>query len=222
MNNTPPELGPRMWSLDFTPNVNGDVDLPGLATDWQTAVKPYPNGRWDPSLLAITPTLEFIGEMYEMTPGQPDGPTSKPRSTRRRSPATRPGRAQPGARSSSIGASAPSPAMTFIQNELNYLLQLREDERDRYLPELAGQADGAPGCFMSFLGIEQSERPYTTALIALRRSVRGKRSPCTSRSNTSGFGPRCWRPACWFRSALPAHAAFRAGMRRSACWSHWR
>jgi hypothetical protein len=99
---------------------------------------------------------------------------------------------------------------TFIKNELDYLLQLREDERDRYMPEISGQADGAPGYFMSFLGIEQGERPFTTALIAVALRA-GEAVAMSFKLKYKRIRPSMLAPGLLVPFGPPAHASFPSG-----------
>ncbi|MBZ4341607.1 hypothetical protein LAM87_25335, partial [Mycobacterium tuberculosis] len=49
----------------------------------------------------------------------------------------------------------------FIVNEINELLDLMEDDRDRYMAEINAQADGLAAYFISFIDIDGERRPWT-------------------------------------------------------------
>lgn len=53
----------------------------------------------------------------------------------------------------------------FIVNEINELLDLMEDDRDRYMAEINAQADGLAAYFISFIDIDGERRPWTIELI---------------------------------------------------------
>jgi membrane-associated phospholipid phosphatase len=52
-----------------------------------------------------------------------------------------------------------------IKKEIDHLFDLMEDDRDRYLAEIMGQADGLPAYLVQFLGIDSDRRPRTIELI---------------------------------------------------------
>ena len=53
----------------------------------------------------------------------------------------------------------------FITQELDYLLALMADDRDRYMPEILAQADNAPIYWLQLLNLGGGEKPATNALI---------------------------------------------------------
>jgi hypothetical protein len=53
----------------------------------------------------------------------------------------------------------------FIKSEIHELIDLMEDDRDRYLAEINAQADGLAAYFISFLDIDSERRPWTIELI---------------------------------------------------------
>ena len=53
----------------------------------------------------------------------------------------------------------------FITSEIHELIDLMEDDRDRYLAEINAQADGLAAYFISFLDIDSERRPWTIELI---------------------------------------------------------
>jgi hypothetical protein len=55
--------------------------------------------------------------------------------------------------------------MTEIQKEIEELFQMMEDDRDRYLSEIAVQADGLAAYIISFLDLDHERRPNTVELI---------------------------------------------------------
>jgi hypothetical protein len=68
---------------------------------------------------------------------------------------------QPGAG----GAAAAAAADGKIKAEIARLKALMEDDRDRYLAEIVAQQDGAAFYWLALLGIGESRKPWTTALI---------------------------------------------------------
>jgi len=56
-------------------------------------------------------------------------------------------------------------AWKFINSELDELVDLMEDDRGRYLAEVAEQADGIPGYFMHLLAMDSASKPHTQQLM---------------------------------------------------------
>jgi hypothetical protein len=98
----------------------------------------------------------------------------------------------------------------FIAAELAYLFELMEDQRDRYLPELAGQADGAPGYWITLLGIQQIERPVTVALMATVLRI-GEAIAMHFKRKYKRTRPSTLAPGLLVPFGPPSHASFPSG-----------
>jgi membrane-associated phospholipid phosphatase len=137
LKNMPAELGPKPWTLDYTPNLLGTPDLPqkqipgvGLS---------YPSGLWDPALIAGIAATEFAAASSVWQP------------------------------LNSVLTSAEldwQTSQAFITQEIEYLLALMADDRDRYMPEILAQAEGAPLFWLQLLNLGGGEKPATNALIS--------------------------------------------------------
>jgi hypothetical protein len=206
MNNTPPELGPHVWSLDYTPDASGHPDLPELSPNWPKSIGDYPLKRWDPSLLGIEPTIQFIQNadpannntwvLLENAITNAAMPVS--------------GYPNPGQKILTWSTGTAQERRDFIAAELGYLLELMEDQRDRYLPELAGQADGAPGYWLTLLGIEQGERPNTVILMATALRI-GEMIAMHFKRKYQRVRPSTLAPGLLVPFGPPAHASFPSG-----------
>jgi hypothetical protein len=53
----------------------------------------------------------------------------------------------------------------FIRTEIEELIDLMEDDRDRYLGEINAQADGLAAYYIAFLNIDGERKPWTIELI---------------------------------------------------------
>ena len=58
-----------------------------------------------------------------------------------------------------------TPPAQVIEAEIAQLFDMMEDDRDRYLSEIDGQADGLAAYIVSFLGIDGERKPHTIELI---------------------------------------------------------
>ena len=56
-------------------------------------------------------------------------------------------------------------AWTFINGELDQLVDLMEDDRERYMAEAFEQADGIPRYFMQLMALDYGRKPWTMELI---------------------------------------------------------
>ncbi len=136
LKNMPAELAPKPWTLDYTPNLNGVPDLP--QGQLPGVVPRYPDKLWDPALVAGLAATEFAGKIADWGPSDAVlGVTELDWQT----------------------------TQSFITQELNYLLALMADDRDRYMPEILAQAENAPVYWMQLLNLGGSEKPATNALI---------------------------------------------------------
>jgi len=156
MNNTPPELGPRPWVLDYTPDALGGVDLPPLPAPNARWLLPYTDSEWDPALHAVRASMQFAQEFA----------TWDPLLIAAINAATMPSGAPVlGWQVATAGSAAA--AQAFIKAELEYLQQLMHDDRDRYMPELLGQADGAPLSWIGVMRLDRGQAPWTLALMSI-------------------------------------------------------
>jgi len=144
MANTPAELGPKPWTLDYTPNADMPIGtLPGKD-------RVYPDKAWDAALVGIRAAFEYAKNI--------DWDAMKAALDAAPLPADSPGAPAPFV----VGWQNDEP---FIQRELNYLLGLMQDDRDRYMGEILAQADGAPFYWFGLLDIQKGQKPKTVALI---------------------------------------------------------
>jgi hypothetical protein len=134
---TPPELGYRQLTLQFP---LGPMALPGFPQE----ILPPQNWTWDPrnwdADLYATLTVMEIGKGWQAIAFPPallqwQNPTTS------------------------------AAALTFVTGEIKYLQDLMRQDRERYLPEILAQHDGAPLYWISLMGLTRETKPNTLQLI---------------------------------------------------------
>ena len=176
---TPIDLGFKNWALDFAPD---GIGLP-FPTEFRT--NPITNGLewrtddWDPGLrfwnLPFDPQLtewlqdldmaspsvmaarEFASQhpLWQLNDAQlvANGWLKEPDLGWK--PGWKPGGTSPTA----------AQAWTFISGELDQLVDLMEDDRERYMAEAFEQADGIPRYFTQLMALDHGRKPWTMELI---------------------------------------------------------
>jgi hypothetical protein len=184
---TPLELGYKTWTLDFSP-ISGGVAFPTHArlNPYANLAKPltWQTEDWDPALRFWT--LAFDSQLVEW---MQDLDISAPSILAAREFAREHGQWQMdvGVVNDSVlpdsgllgagwllpdhlkwrigGANTAASAWTFINGELEELIDLMEDDRGRYLAESAEQADAIPAFFVHLLAMDSVSKPHTMQLI---------------------------------------------------------
>ena len=144
----PAGLGYRPWALDFTPSQNGLPDFPAETsiTLGDLTKYRYREDQWDPPLRAVSAAAEFCNkreDWYKIDKVSPHA----------------------GGDSVADLANKWRTNQNSVVGEINALKQLMADDRARYMPEILAQINGAPGYFVSLLGLNSSRQPWTSALI---------------------------------------------------------
>ena len=183
---TPASLSFRAWSLDITPDDNGTSPFPyndivppyDSATfdyhwrteDWDPALRiwtlPYTTAlaQWartvDMSLPSILAALEF-GTQPTLWQNRATTVTGVEGWLEDDDLAWSP---------DSLAGRAVVPTFTeannVVKQEIVELQMLMQDDRDRYVAEIDGQADGLAGYMMSFIGLDTRRCPWTAELIS--------------------------------------------------------
>jgi hypothetical protein len=189
----PAELGPKPWTLDYTPNLNGDPDLPlyklpGL--DSSDNNLEYPESLWDPALLAGLAATEFAGQFnkWKNVDNQLTGELDWYR----------------------VPGTAVGNQLNFISGELDYLLALMADDRDRYMPEILAQADNAPVYWLQLLNLGGGDKPHTNALINFAQRA-GEIAALYFKSKYKRVRPSALCPGLLLPFGPPRHPAFPSG-----------
>jgi hypothetical protein len=98
----------------------------------------------------------------------------------------------------------------FITQELDRLMALMADDRDRYMPEIIAQADNAPIYWMELLNLGSGERPATNALINFAQRA-GEISALYFKKKYSRVRPSTLFPGLLLPFGPPRHPAFPSG-----------
>ena len=170
---TPADLGFKNWALDFAPDGIGlpfptEFRADSVKLLWQT-------DDWDPGLRYWT--LDFDPQLTEWLQ---DLDMASPSVMAAREFAAQSSKWQlsdaqllaaswlkPGdlAWRSDGTAAGDAAAQVVINGELDELVVLMEDDRERYMFEALEQADGIPRYFMQLMGIDQTRKPWTMELV---------------------------------------------------------
>jgi len=187
----PAELGPKVWTLDYTPDLSGKPDLPQGKITPASGLQ-YPDSLWDPALRAGLAVTEFALRFATWTVldqtafvGTTVVDWNPPN-----------------------GTAASREA--FISGELDYLLALMEDDRDRYMPEILGQADNAPVYWLQLLNLGAGEKPATNALISYAQRV-GEIAALYFKFQYKRVRPSALCPGLLLPFGPPRHPAFPSG-----------
>jgi hypothetical protein len=97
-----------------------------------------------------------------------------------------------------------------IQGELDYLLALMADDRDRYMPEILAQADGAPLYWLQLLEIGSGEKAGTHALISFAQRA-GETAALYFKEQYKRVRPSELCPGLLIPFGPPRHPAFPSG-----------
>jgi len=148
----------------------------------------YPNNLWDPALVAGLAATEFASQIANwqnadsaLTSSELDW------------------------NSASTGVSQP-----FIKAELDYLLALMADDRDRYMPEIVAQADNAPLYWYQLLNLGGGEKPATNALLNFAQRA-GEMAALYFKRKYARVRPSTLCPGLLLPFGPPRHPAFPSG-----------
>ena len=195
--------------LDYTPDALGGADLPPLPVANARWHLPWRDTEWDPALHAVRATMEFAdafatwqplltaritGGVIAAYPGYPLYPNV--------------GRPLLGWQIG--GAVTQAIAETFIKAELEYLQELMRDDRDRYMPELLSQADGAPMSWISLMRIDRGQMPWTLALMSIALRI-GEMVAMYYKNIYKRTRPSTLFPGLLVPFGPPLHPAFPSG-----------
>lgn len=150
----PAELAPKPWVLDYTPDGSGNPALPQQIVADADLTSDYPAELWDPPLLATMAATEFAGQYANWSEIDTDLTNA----------------ADPLWKRAMLWRTGLDP-VAEIKSELNHLLALMADDRDRYAPEILAQADAAPLYWFQLLNLGGGEKPFTMALISYAQRV---------------------------------------------------
>jgi hypothetical protein len=182
----PAELGVKAWTLDYTPDPMGVPDIPTATVPG--AGNTYPLKHWDPALLAGLAATEFAGQAAQWRPIDAAVLTN--------------------AETGWNGNTAAH--QTFIDGELAVLQQLMADDRERYLPEILGQADNAPLYWYSLLDMGGGEKPGTSGLISFCTRI-GEMAALYFKHKYKRVRPSYLCPGLLPPFGPPRHPAFPSG-----------
>jgi len=98
----------------------------------------------------------------------------------------------------------------FIQQEIDRLLALMADDRDRYMPEIIAQADNAPLYWYELLNLGGGEKPATNALINFAQRV-GEIAALYFKMKYKRVRPSTVCPGLLLPFGPPRHPAFPSG-----------
>ena len=181
--NMPAELATKPWTLDYTPDSTGAPDLP------QRQIVPsvnlvYPDSLWDPALIAGLAATEFAREFDKWQ--NLDTTALIPSDLEWQS------------------------SETVIRQEIERLLALMADDRDRYLPEILAQADDAPIYWLQLLNLGAGEKPATNALISFAQRA-GEIAALHFKKRYHRVRPSALCPGLLVPFGPPRHPAFPSG-----------
>jgi hypothetical protein len=182
----PAELGLKPWALDYTPDINGVPDLPPRPVPAKSLK--YLDSQWDPALVAGLAATEFATQFN--TWKDVDSALDVNADLGWRDTATDP-----------VG---------FITRELDLLAALMADDRDRYMPEIVGQADNAPLYWYQLLNLGAGEKPGTNALINFAQRA-GEMLALHFKKRYSRVRPSTLFPGLLLPFGPPRHPAFPSG-----------
>jgi hypothetical protein len=213
-NNIPAELGLKPWALDYTPMQPSDMpDLPGDIIANPRTLRYDPNA-WDAGLRAMPAFTEFAtrfdawkdidSRWFKSDAGRPvfQAGVDDEQAAGWDDLSWRP-----------IAPQSPQAAAATddrILQEVARLKALMEDDRDRYLAEIVAQQDGAAFYWLAVLGIGESRKPWTTALIhfALRT---GEMAAMHFKRKYARPRPSFLCPGLLVPFGPPGHPAFPSG-----------
>jgi hypothetical protein len=182
----PAELGLKPWTLDYTPDLTGVPDLP--QGERPSTGLTYPQSLWDPALVAGLAATEFASKMATwqnfdsvLTPAELNW-----------------------------SSTTPTIREPFIKGELDYLLALMADDRDRYMPEITAQADSAPVYWYQLLDLGAGERPAANALLNFAQRV-GEIAALYFKKKYARVRPSTLCPGLLVPFGPPRHPAFPSG-----------
>jgi len=142
----PPELGARYLTLQYTLGPNSPPSFPtGILPPQQ-----WKEGPWDPDVLALKFLPEFVRtdwdkiKLHQLIQGTADAHLLDWDLGR--------GKTQ---------------AENFVEAEVEYLQELMQNDRERYLPEILIQHDNAPAYWGALLALDHSTYPKTFQVLNL-------------------------------------------------------
>jgi hypothetical protein len=175
---TPIDLGFKNWTLDFAPDGIGLPFPTEFRTNPITTQLEWRTDDWDPGLrfwtLPFDPQLtEWLQDLDMASPA-----VMAAREFASHHPSWQLGDTQlvangwlkesdlawkPGWKTATSPTAAQ--AWTFINGELDQLVDLMEDDRERYMAEALEQADGIPRYFVQLMALDYGRKPWTMELI---------------------------------------------------------